>query len=176
VGLLGDGALQRHHSEVRTEFPLGSSTRDVNLNNAVKLNVATHWLAAPSAPKIFNVSGTSVSTEFQAGATEANTNHAAQVRLQRSPTNLRLDRSRRRFRVAPLMGFRSRSATPTSEHGPPELASLSTFPSRAFSAPQGFASRWLLRPCFMPQPLFGFSPSEFSPRVTAATISGPLPS
>lgn len=58
--------------------------------------------------------------------------------------------------TAPLMGFVSRLATPTSEHGPPELASLSTFPSRAFSAPQGFASRWLSRPYFMPRPLLGF--------------------
>jgi len=98
------------------------------------------------------------------------------ARLQRSSTNLQHVCSKGDSRVAPLMGFLSRLATSTSEPGSPEFASLSTFPSRAFSAPQGFASRWLLRLYFMPQPLIGFSPSEFSPRVTAATISGPLPS
>jgi hypothetical protein len=39
---------------------------------------------------------------------------------------------------------------------PPGFASPSTFPSRGFSPPQGFASRNSLWPCFMPLPLIGF--------------------
>jgi hypothetical protein len=98
------------------------------------------------------------------------------ARLQRSTSSWQFGLVRRRGLLAPLIGFGPRSATSTSEPGLPEFASLSTFPSRTFSAPQGFASRWLSRPYFMPRPPVGFSPSESSPPLTAVTISGPLPS
>jgi hypothetical protein len=46
----------------------------------------------------------------------------------------------------------------------PGLTSPSTFPSRGFSPPQGFASYTASWPCFVPQPLMRFhSPSESSP-------------
>lgn len=52
----------------------------------------------------------------------------------------------------------------------------SNFPSRAFSAPQGFTSHRPLWPYFMPQPLIGFIVSRAFPALAAVTVSGPLPS
>jgi hypothetical protein len=49
--------------------------------------------------------------------------------------------SRRELSRAPLLGFFSRLTTSDCEPGLPGFASPSTFPSRAFSAPQGLTSR-----------------------------------
>ena len=92
--------------------------------------------------------------------------HWASARLQRPSSSL-LGADPQVAHRAPLVGFLPRSATSSGEPGLPELTSLSTFPSRAFSAPQGLSSLRTLRPYFMPQPLLGFSPSEFFPHVTA---------
>lgn len=52
----------------------------------------------------------------------------------------------------------------------------STFPSRAFTAPQGLTSHQPSWPCFMPQPLVGFVVFRAFPTLAAVTVSGPLPS
>lgn len=46
--------------------------------------------------------------------------------------------------------------------------------SRAFSAPQRLAHVRSSRPCFVPQPCPGFTPSEVSPHRSRALVSEPL--
>lgn len=93
--------------------------------------------------------------------------HWASAHLQRTSIELARFRHPKVLPLAPLMGFRSRLTTSDRGLGHPGLTSPSIFPSRAFSAPQGFASHDLLRPCFMPLPPVGFSPPESFPHETA---------
>lgn len=66
--------------------------------------------------------------------------------------------------MRPFLDFFPSPATSHAGSVLPGFASPSTFPSRGFSPPQGFASCTASWPCFMPQPLMRFhSPSESSP-------------
>jgi len=150
--------IRRGESSCRSS----SSTRGVNLTDTVEHGVATYWLAAPFAPKSFMSAAPWYSVMSRAHLTEVSRAASFLVRLQRSTSNLQSGHvPKNRVRIAPLMSFVVRPATSTSEPGYPEFASLSTFPSRTFSAPKGFASRRLSRPYFMSRPLTDFHLQSF---------------
>jgi len=81
--------LRGHHPKQRFEFPLSSPTHGISLTNTVEHHVATHWLAAPWAPKIFMSAVSWSSIMSRVYSTEVLQTVLLLARLQRSTSNLR---------------------------------------------------------------------------------------